>query len=321
MPYQADCQRVAARYVAGKVADLSPPLGYPGGNCYLMERVREEAPPRVQPELIEKIESGEPLNLQESGQIYDLEGERGARGSSFKSFVLKPHAQYRMDQRGITVADLRQYFMNFQREWSKRKSQNRDTWGKAVAGRQKIQWADPKTKLFVAFLPLNPQQVAVVTAYWEPADRPPRPVAEDSCEHWEGWAKDNYPAGLDRILPKKRMAVSLGDCYEANGKFFMGQTLPFLGGSSKNMRLVHGEVTGQGSLAGVNYGHAWVEDGDTVIDKSNGKNIRMPKAVYYALGGIDRNDNLHKYTPEEFRRKVSRHEHWGPWDLRTSTGL
>lgn len=322
MTHQADCQRVASRYAAERVADLSPPLGYPGGNCHLMERVREEAPPRAQAELIDKIESGEPLNLQDSGQIYDLEGERGGRGSSFKSMVIKPHAQYRMDQRGITVADLRRYFENFQREWSKRKSQRVNTWGEAVDQRKKIQWVDPKTKLFVTFLPLNPKQVAIVTAYWEPAHTSPRARPESSCEHWEGWAKDNYPTGLDRILPKRvasRWAAGAGDCYEANGKYFMDKAL--FPGNNKTLRLVHGEVTGQGSLEGVNYGHAWVEDGNTVIDVSNGKNLRMPKAVYYALGGIDQNDNLHKYSPREFQRKVTGHEHWGPWDLRTSTGL
>lgn len=109
----------------------------------------------------------------------------------------------------------------------------------------------------------------------------------------------------------------LGDCYETNGRYFMDHGL--FGG--EGMRLVHGEITGQGSLKGVNYGHAWVEDGNTVIDVSNGKSVRMPKALYYALGNIEHNDNFHKYTASEFRKKLLKHEHWGPWDLRTSTGL
>lgn len=324
MSDRADSRRLALRYAAVRWADLSPPLGYPGGSCHLMERVREEAPVREQEGLIEKIEEGQNLTLSESSQIYGLEGERGATGSSFKAMVLKPHAQYRMDLRGVTVADLKRYFQNFQREWSKRKSKGWDTWEEAVNTRRKIEWTDPKTKLFVSFQPMNPKQIAIITAFWDPADRKPRPQAESSCDHWEGWAKD-YPSGMDRLFPERVAArwaaAATGDCYEANGRFFMNQTTPFLGGSSKNMRLVHGEVTGQGPLEGVNYGHAWVEDGNTVIDVSNGKELRVPKALYYAIGGIERNDNLHTYSPEEFRRKVSRHEHWGPWDLRTSTGL
>ena len=112
--------------------------------------------------------------------------------------------------------------------------------------------------------------------------------------------------------------MKLGDCYEANGNYFMNKAFIL---SNSKMRLVHGEVTGQGSLEGVNYGHAWVEDGDTVIDVSGGKSLRIPKAVYYALGGIDKNNNLHKYDLADFRRKIAEYEHWGPWDLETSTGL
>ena len=92
-------------------------------------------------------------------------------------------------------------------------------------------------------------------------------------------------------------------------------------GKNKKLKMVHGEVTGQGSLDGVKYGHAWIEDGNTVIDVSNGKNIKMPKKVYYQLGHIKENGNIHTYKPEKFREKILQHEHWGPWDLRTSTGL
>ena len=84
---------------------------------------------------------------------------------------------------------------------------------------------------------------------------------------------------------------------------------------------MHGEVRGQGPLDGVQYGHAWVEDGNTVIDVSNGRDIKMPKALYYAIGGIDQIGNMKRYTAEEFRKKVMKTENWGPWDLKTSTGL
>jgi hypothetical protein len=112
------------------------------------------------------------------------------------------------------------------------------------------------------------------------------------------------------------MVAATGDCYEAAGKYMMDHAL-FPGGED-HLILVHGEVTGQGDIMGLKYGHAWVEDGEMVIDVSNGRDIRMPKPLYYALGGIG--DNLHKYTVEEFRRKVSKHKHWGPWDLVTSSG-
>ena len=122
-----------------------------------------------------------------------------------------------------------------------------------------------------------------------------------------------------------------GDCYEAAGKYMM--TKCQFGGNCDNLTLVHGEVSGQGPLTGIRYGHAWVEDGDTVIDKSNGRDLRMPKAFYYAIGQISREtfdedgynpvggQNVHRYSWPEAREKIVGYEHWGPWDLVTESGL
>ena len=108
-----------------------------------------------------------------------------------------------------------------------------------------------------------------------------------------------------------------GDCYEAAGKFIMDQSLS----GERGLVLVHGEVAGQGALNGVNFGHAWVEHNGMVIDKSNGRDIKIPVQVYYALGRIDRIGNIHRYTWEQASAKIASTGHWGPWDLKTSTGL
>ena len=110
--------------------------------------------------------------------------------------------------------------------------------------------------------------------------------------------------------------AATGDCYEAAGKLFMDSTIF---GSNTTMRLVHGEVTGQGPLEGTKFGHAWVEDGGTVIDKSNGRDVRMSKADYYELGRIG--SNVIKYDLKKFRKKIVDSGHWGPWDLKTESGL
>lgn len=112
--------------------------------------------------------------------------------------------------------------------------------------------------------------------------------------------------------------MASGDCYEAAGNLMMGR---WMRGTVDRCLLVHGEVAGQGPLEGTSFGHAWVEEGNTVFDYSNGKQVVMPKVVYYALGQIDRIDNLHKHTWEETRAKMLEYGHYGPWDLRTSTGL
>jgi hypothetical protein len=117
---------------------------------------------------------------------------------------------------------------------------------------------------------------------------------------------------------KKTKLPTRGDCYEAAGRFLLDSCVR---GSDCTYLLVHGEVAGQGPLDGITYGHAWVLDGETVIDKSNGRNLQIPRILYYALGGIDHLRNLHTYTWEQAREKILQHKHWGPWDLKTRSGL
>ena len=95
-----------------------------------------------------------------------------------------------------------------------------------------------------------------------------------------------------------------GDCYEAAANLVL---------SNPEYTLVHGIVTGQGKLQGMKYGHAWVEHGDDVIDKSNGRDLEFPRAVYYHLGNIDPN-HQHRYSSDDVREMIIQHEHWGPWE-------
>ena len=111
-----------------------------------------------------------------------------------------------------------------------------------------------------------------------------------------------------------------GECYEAAVNFVMEQCL--FGGSCP-FSIVHAEVAGQGPLEGINFGHAYVVDArsDTVIDRSNGRNVTMPREAYEALGGIKEINNYHEYDWRTARKMMVSHEHYGPWDLETSTGL
>jgi|TARA_Y100000034_G_C6904889_1_gene419567 hypothetical protein len=112
----------------------------------------------------------------------------------------------------------------------------------------------------------------------------------------------------------------LGDCYEASAKFLMSKLM--LDPSSTKYLLIHAEVAGQGELDGITYGHGFVLDteNDMVIDVSNGRNLSLPRAVYYAIGRIDYIDNIHEYTYEEMSKKTLEYRHWGPWDLETASG-
>ena len=118
--------------------------------------------------------------------------------------------------------------------------------------------------------------------------------------------------------PKKK---ALGDCYEAAVHYLLDHALGMgVKEPNSNLRIVHGQVAGQGPLEGKTFGHAWIEDGDDVIDVSNGRNIRMPKAMYYHIGKINQINNLHSYTPEEARSRMIDTGIYGPWDLQVEDG-
>lgn len=104
-----------------------------------------------------------------------------------------------------------------------------------------------------------------------------------------------------------------GNCYEAASNYIIDK------GPDANLTLVHGEVTGQREK--LKYGHAWIEDGDLVIDVSNGRDLRLPKQTYYALGSIDHrpgHQNLYKYTYPQTLDNLLKHENYGPWNLETN---
>ena len=100
-----------------------------------------------------------------------------------------------------------------------------------------------------------------------------------------------------------------GDCYCSAGRYMMSNGI-----NNPHLFLVHGEVTGQGKIKGIRYGHAWLEDGDSCIDVSQGKHLVLPKPFYYALGGINE-DKIYKYNYEEMIEKTAETGRWGPWDL------
>ena len=144
----------------------------------------------------------------------------------------------------------------------------------------------------------------------------------------QGYENALFDAAMSRVaakkapvskhkLPSKTAAQRRrrnGDCYAAAGRYIMDNP-------DSHLQLVHGEVSGQGALEGTTFGHAWVLDGDQVIDQSNGRNLRLPKVIYYALGGIDRIDNLHVYSREQALDRMLKHKHFGPWELKTRSGL
>lgn len=172
-------QRVADRYLQ---SDLAPPLGFPGGPCHVVRRIMEEVQnPRLRDELIEDVERGMKLDNSEASKVYDLEVEKGV--GNFKKMAILPHAQYRMDQRGITVTELRLALTSFLNAFGTEKSRQSylgKKWAHELHRRQPLNWTDPRIKLTIVFAAASENSIRVITTYWEnQAD--PRPVNPGGC--------------------------------------------------------------------------------------------------------------------------------------------
>ena len=185
-------QRVARRYAQQRQADLSPPLGVPGGPCQVMKRIEDRVRnPKVREELIEDVESGGDLDNQEASKVYSLEGERGVEGTPFKSLVLTAHVQFRMDQRAVSVNDVKAALLKFHEAYGKEKSRNSHLytgWEKDLDRGEPIRWDSP-TGLTVVFSTRNVgvdpkgrklRQATLVTTYWTGKPNP-RPTPVNSC--------------------------------------------------------------------------------------------------------------------------------------------
>ena len=96
----------------------------------------------------------------------------------------------------------------------------------------------------------------------------------------------------------------MGNCYEAaaSALLFRRQFADWV--------LVHGHPT-RTIEPYCQFGHAWLEQGDTVFDAASRKVLR--RNVYYQAGQIDYRDNR-LYTEPEARAFIQLTQHWGPWE-------
>ncbi len=101
-----------------------------------------------------------------------------------------------------------------------------------------------------------------------------------------------------------------GDCYEVSYQYFQKNAL-----RNDKLRLVHGLVTGQGPLEGIVYNHAWVEDGNKIIDMTLPTKLQksLSKSMYYKIGKI-KESNVYKYNYNEVIEKSLEYKTYGPWE-------
>ena len=176
--------RVAERHLR---ADLNPPLGYPGGPCHVIQRIRDEVRnPALAEDLVDEVERGRDLNNPASSKAYPLAVEVGT--GRFKHMVLTSHVQYRMDLRGIHVPLVRRALATFLKAWGDEKSRKSPlytAWEHDMAYGEPINWTDTKLGITVVFRTEaaagGSMNAHIVTTYWK-GDSNPRAPGEGGCD-------------------------------------------------------------------------------------------------------------------------------------------
>lgn len=174
----------------------------------MVERIRDEVrSPGMKDKLIDQVESGRNLPNPAAAVIYNIEVERGV--GLFRQMRITPHAQYRMDLRGVTVGDLRVSLRNFQKQlndWKSQKAWQYNHYTEALARGETVEWVDSKlSDLVVVFAGHGRGAINIVTTFWKglPDPRPescPIPRTGKTVEDMSGFrtlVKDPAPNKSD----------------------------------------------------------------------------------------------------------------------------
>lgn len=172
MNTSASPRRVASRYLR---SDLVPPLGYPGGSDFVVDRIDSEVTnPRLEALLTEKVIGGEDLSNPEAAQVYDIDVENPPAKTRFKKILIGTHAQYRMDLRGITVPEVRVALSSWNKAFNDAKSRNDSDfrkWSELMMRDQSITWTDHKLGLTVAFACGGRGDAAKIITVYRPGEK------------------------------------------------------------------------------------------------------------------------------------------------------
>ena len=153
--------RIANLYMQ-KLADLpGTPLGFPGGPCGLVERVKEELPPNQQAPVIQTIQRHGPFPER---KVYQPHKTRGAWKFQFE---LTPHAQYRMDLRSVTEPEIRRAISDFFQEMNALRSRGDNTLWKKFTSFERIEYESKRLHNLVVVFQLdhNGKEVDVITTF------------------------------------------------------------------------------------------------------------------------------------------------------------
>lgn len=165
--------RVLARYLK---ADLSPPLGYPGGPCHVVERIENNIRnPKLKEDLSQDVERGKSLSNPDASKVYRLDTEVGA--GFLKRLLIGPHAQFRMDLRSITVPAVRVALASLDKALQTFRSTKSPAYDRYMKDMQTgtLEWVDPKTSLAIVVALEGRDTIKLVTTYWKGDSDPKAP--------------------------------------------------------------------------------------------------------------------------------------------------
>ena len=169
---------LAARVARRFLADLSPPLGKPGGPCQVVQRIEKQVHnPNLKKDLKNEVEKGEDLSNPDAAKVYTVGREPGV--GPIRQVQITSHAQYRMDLRSIRVDDVRACLADFLKQmddWKTAKNRAYENMGKMLQDGQKIEWTDRKSKLKTVFQSIGSGTVTIISTFWKgvPDPNPPK---------------------------------------------------------------------------------------------------------------------------------------------------
>ena len=169
--------------------------------------------------------------------------------------------------------------------------------------------------------------------------------------------RNSLSSGQNPVVPANKRYDNIrgdgkGNCFDSAANL-LTQLVADNPERSGDFKLVHGAPLGTGGEArDIRFHHAWVEETvrktddeiETIInnypknmreqvrrqlgsllseqvlvhDNSNGREVFMPREVYYSIGNID-GDLVQKYSLEEMSKKQRENKHYGPYDLDEET--
>lgn len=169
---KASVGRVTTAFL--RKADLQPPLGRPGGPCHVVKRIDQNVQaPAIKEDLIDDVEVGNDLSNPEAQVVYSLEVEKG--GGGWKQMAITPHAQYRMDLRGIGVGQVQKALSNLWTQMVRDPALKADV---EYADRG-FRWDDRQLRLSVVVV--SKGSVATIVTAYPTGGSDPRPPGEGGC--------------------------------------------------------------------------------------------------------------------------------------------